>query len=71
MRRLIVDYAEANGLAWWDLHEVMGGVGSMERWYEDELAREDRIHFTAEGYRLQGELLVAALLRAYDRYVSS
>lgn len=71
VRRAIIDYAQAHGLAWWDLYDVMGGAGSMRRWHRDGLAAEDRIHFTTEGYRLQGELLLAALLRAYDRYDGS
>ena len=41
---------------------------NIARWYEAGLANSDRIHLTHEGYRLQGELLCDALIRAYNDY---
>jgi lysophospholipase L1-like esterase len=53
---------EYNG-AVWDLCELMGGNGSAEAWREAGLMKNDRLHFTREGYELLGDLLYTALMR--------
>ena len=45
----------------WDQFEVMGGLRSMDKWRQEGLARTDRVHFTAAGYRLVGNLFCNAL----------
>jgi lysophospholipase L1-like esterase len=45
----------------WDLFEVMGGLKSMDTWYKNGLAQKDRVHFTAKGYQLVGDLFYQAL----------
>jgi lysophospholipase L1-like esterase len=62
--------AEA-GCAFFDLYAAMGGSGAMDRWAaaEPPLGGRDRVHLTARGYRLLGEALAGALLRAYDARV--
>ena len=52
----------------WDWYEVMGGYGSMASWQEAGLAQGDKVHFTATGYRLLGDLLFEAI---YDSYQQS
>ena len=49
----------------WDWFEVMGGKGSMAGWMEAGLAQGDKIHFTASGYRLLGDLLFEAIYESY------
>ena len=49
----------------WDQFEIMGGLKSMDLWRKAKLGRPDRVHFTAAGYRLLGNLLADALLQAY------
>lgn len=51
----------------WDQFEVMGGLSSMERWYKNNLARVDRVHFTSDGYRLIGNLFSDALFNALEQ----
>ena len=51
-----------------DSELTLGGRKAIARWYEAGLANSDRIHLTHEGYRLQGELLCDALIRAYNDY---
>ena len=41
----------------------MGGLKSMDLWRQAKLAQTDRVHFTANGYRLVGNLLADALLK--------
>ena len=52
----------------WDQYEVMGGQKSMDQWRIHKLAQTDRVHFTAAGYRLVGNLLADALLQALDAH---
>ncbi len=51
----------------WDQYEVMGGLRSMDKWRQAGLARTDRVHFTAEGYRLIGNLFCNALFQAIEK----
>ena len=52
----------------WDQFEIMGGLKSMEKWYKNKLAQKDRVHFTATGYQLVGDLFSDALFNAYRQY---
>lgn len=62
-------YADDNGLAVWDLYNVAGGVRrACLNWQEAGLMRPDHVHYLPEGYRLQGEMLYQALLKAYNDY---
>ncbi len=38
----------------------------MDRWRQAKLEQTDRVHFTAAGYRLVGNLLADALIKAID-----
>lgn len=67
-RKRIMELAQEENLAVWDMYEVMGGYKSMLQWRYYGLAQRDRIHFTYEGYRLQGQLLFEAIDRAYREY---
>ncbi len=63
-------FADANGLAVWDMYAVCGGPGrACLNWQEAGLMRRDHIHFLPAGYELQGRLLFQALLKAYNDYV--
>ena len=48
--------------AFWDMYDVMGGYGSMAVWMEAGLAKSDEVHFTADGYRLLGDLMFDAIM---------
>jgi lysophospholipase L1-like esterase len=60
--------AQAAGCAFFDTLAAMGGPGAMDRWatMDPPLAAQDRVHFTARGYRTLGEAIADALLHAYD-----
>lgn len=63
-------FADANGLAVWDMYEVAGGSRrACLNWQEAGLMRPDRVHYLPAGYHLQGELFHQALLKAYNDYV--
>ena len=58
------------GAAYWDLLEVMGGLGSMPAWVQASppLAGPDHVHFTPRGARKVGELLDRALWAEFRRW---
>jgi lysophospholipase L1-like esterase len=59
-------YCRRNGIPFWDLYKATKGYGSASMWYGRRLMQADRIHFTPEGYKLQGKLLLAAISRTYN-----
>ena len=48
----------------WDQFEIMGALGSMDKWRLDKLAQYDRVHFTRAGYELLGSLFSQAFFDA-------
>lgn len=52
---------ESNG-SLWDMFAVMGGLGGSTRWRNAGLMARDRVHFSPEGYRLNGDMLFDALM---------
>ncbi len=59
-----------NGLAYWDMHRVMGGNRSMMKWVKQSppLGSADYVHFTRKGASYMGELFGEALKVHYDHY---
>ena len=70
VRRFIMGQARAWDYAVWDLYKVMGGAESMQSWHDMKLSQNDMIHFTGDGYNLQGEMLSYALLKGYQAHVA-
>lgn len=73
---LVVDtqlkFAEENQLAVWDMYHVAGGSQyACRNWTAAHLFQRDKIHFTREGYILQGLLLHEALIKEYNKYVGN
>ncbi|MEI9908688.1 MAG: GDSL-type esterase/lipase family protein [Bacteroidota bacterium] len=67
----LVNYCGQNNIPSWDLYRITNGYGSSYNWAKKGLMNRDRIHFTAEGYRIQGTLLFSALAKGYNRYISN
>lgn len=59
--------ADLTGGACWDQFAVMGGNRSMAHWQAKGLAQRDRVHFTAAGYNLIGDLFFEAFIRKSTR----
>jgi len=64
-RDVIAAYARDNGMALWDMFTVCGGGKAAAAWNRAGLMARDRVHYTEEGYRLQGMLLFEALVGSY------
>src|SRR5262249_16815074 len=56
--------ALANNAAFWSAFEVMGGLGSMQKWFRLGLAQPDRVHLTGTGYAKLADMLYEDLLCA-------
>ncbi len=61
VRQAMLELAREYGAGVWDLYGVMGGAHTVEKWRDAGLAKNDRLHFTDEGYNLLGDLFVEAL----------
>ncbi|MDR0873043.1 MAG: GDSL-type esterase/lipase family protein [Prevotellaceae bacterium] len=53
-----------------DLYAAGGGNGSCRQWRAQRLLRADGVHFTEEGYRLQGDLIYNAIIDTYIKYAN-
>lgn len=64
------EVALENGAAFWDMHRVMGGDGSMIKWVKKQpsLGFTDHIHFTRRGATHMGDLFCSALRMYYDYF---
>lgn len=69
IRKLIIDYAVENGIAFYDMYRAMGGENSAIRWTENSLLSSDGLHLTKDGYEYQGNLIYHALMKGYNSYV--
>jgi lysophospholipase L1-like esterase len=67
----ITNYCNKNYIPLWDMYRITNGYGSAYSWARRGLMSRDRIHFTADGYRLQGNLLWNALAKGYNDYTGS
>ena len=70
IRDIIMRYADQHNLAYWDLYSVAGGSHSADAYKSNNLIQRDGVHFTKEGYLLQGNLFYQALIKSYNTYVS-
>jgi lysophospholipase L1-like esterase len=59
--------ADKYNMALWDFYRIMGGKGSSQQWYLNKLMPADRIHFSATGYDIKGDLFTAAFLQNWDQ----
>lgn len=69
IRDKIIEAATASHLPCWNLYEVAGGNRAADRWKKWDLLQSDGIHFTKNGYDLQGQLLFDAIVKGYNEYV--
>lgn len=51
--------------AFYDYYNVSGGNLSMNKWLKYGLARNDKVHLSAPGYYIRGELYLNAILNSY------
>lgn len=65
-------FAREHGIAIWDMYDIVGGKQrACLNWNAAKMYQHDKIHFTHEGYTLQGLLLHEAFIKAYNHYVAT
>lgn len=70
IRNAIINQATPRQYAVIDLWQAGGGELFAQQWTKENLMQADGIHFTREGYRLQGEMIYQALMDTYNLYVT-
>jgi len=68
---IIYEVANANDCAVWNFYAVMGGKGSIDKWFHAGLANTDKLHLVKKGYELQADLLFQALIQNYFNSVKN
>lgn len=63
---IIERVARSEGCGLWDMYASMGGKGSLRRWVKARLMLGDLIHPRSRGSDLLGEMMVEAIMEAYD-----
>lgn len=58
----------ANGAAFWNMYEVMGGKNSMLSWVKKGWAGSDHVHFSTQGAHNIGSILVQSFSTMHDFY---
>jgi len=66
----LFNYCAQKSIPIWDLYRITNGYGSAYSWVKRGLMNDDRIHFTGDGYRIQGQLLFNALAKGYNNYIN-
>jgi lysophospholipase L1-like esterase len=65
--KVLIKYADDHNIAYWDLHQVMGGTNSMSSWYQKKLAMPDHVHFNAKGYGILAQSFFEAFITSMDK----
>lgn len=61
---------DSKKLSVFDLYEAGGGKNAASRWAKRGLIQSDGIHFTKEGYELQGDMLFQAIIHSFNKYAA-
>ena len=68
----LLAFAERRGLPVWDLYNLAGGSrNACTNWKNNRLMQRDQVHYTHQGYTIQGNLLGEVLLKAFNDYVAN
>jgi lysophospholipase L1-like esterase len=64
---VLIKYANDHHIAYWDMHQVMGGTNSMNSWYQKKLTMSDHVHFNAKGYGILAQSLFEAFVTSMEK----
>lgn len=62
----LIKISKTHDVSLFDLNKAMGGWGSLNDWYKNNLVSSDKLHFNASGYALQGKMFSLAFLENYN-----
>jgi hypothetical protein len=66
--RQIIEIAQTDGFAVWDLYDEFGGMEGIRNLKSAKLIGPDWVHYSKKGYEKQGNLFSEAFLKAYDNF---
>ncbi len=66
--REIIETAQKDGFAVWDLYDEFGGMSGIKQLKVQGLIGPDWVHYSKKGYEKQGNLFTQAFLRTYDNF---
>ncbi|KAF2510866.1 LysM peptidoglycan-binding domain-containing protein [Flavobacterium zhairuonense] len=66
----ILEIAQKDGFAVWDLYDEFGGMDGIRKLKTQKLIGPDWVHYSKKGYEKQGDLFAQAVLKAYDNFKS-
>lgn len=69
MSEVIKTYSTENGITFWDFFNISKGLNGASAWKKMGLLRPDLVHYSKEGYALQGNLLADAFAKLYNEFV--
>ncbi|MNQ25662.1 autolysin [compost metagenome] len=64
----ILNIAQKENLAVWDLYDEFGGMSGIKQLKVQGLIGPDWVHYSKKGYEKQGNLFTQAFLRSYDNF---
>lgn len=64
-------FCESHKIACWDLYKISGAKNSAPGFKKNHLLGHDLVHYSELGYRIQGQLLLAALAKNYNAYIKA
>lgn len=70
VRNIIKIVSKKHNVACWDFYGIMGLDDRMQTWLDNELAFNDKIHFTKPGYQLIADMLYVAIMKGYEKYLT-
>ncbi|RAR71694.1 GDSL-type esterase/lipase family protein [Flavobacterium aciduliphilum] len=65
----LIDFCNENNLVYWDLYNICNGLEGAKTWKKEQLLRSDLVHFSKEGYILQGNLFVDAFSKIWNEFL--
>ena len=65
----LIDYCNQNNLVYWDLFHASKGLEGAKTWKATQFLRSDLVHFSREGYILQGNLFVDAFVKTWNDFL--
>lgn len=69
VRNIIKTVCKKHNVACWDFYGIMALDNPMQTWLDNELAFNDKIHFTKPGYQLIADMLYVAIMKGYEKYL--
>ncbi|AWK02912.1 peptidoglycan-binding protein [Flavobacterium crocinum] len=66
--KYIIDAAQKDGFAVWDLYDEFGGMSGIKQLKAQGLIGPDWVHYSKKGYEKQGNLFTKAFLKTYDNF---